>query len=155
MIKDIRGTIEKRFPDSKLRGGKRSNHFITKVLKLGSAKKVLDYGAGRGLHVNLWEKTFPEAELHFCDISPVAMEKFSAKFPQYADRFYVIHDDQTACDDNSFDVVVSVEVMEHVEDLDAYLSSISRLVKPGGYFIWTTPCGNLFSLPTHIQCLYG
>lgn len=61
------------------------DHFITDVLKLGSAKKVLDYGAGRGLHVNLWEKTFPEAELHFCDISPVAREKFSVKFPQYAD----------------------------------------------------------------------
>ena len=67
--------------------------------------------------------------------------------------FYVINDNQVACDDNSFDVVVSVEVMEHVEDLDAYLSNISRLVKPGGYFVWTTPCGNLFSLP-HIYSAF-
>jgi ubiquinone/menaquinone biosynthesis C-methylase UbiE len=122
------------------------DHFITHVLKLGAAKKVLDYGAGSGLHVDLWEKTFPEAELHFCDISSVAMDKFKAKYPHHADRYYLAHDNQPAISDDLFDVIVSVEVMEHVEDLDAYLCDVSRLLKPGGYFVWTTPCANRFSI---------
>ncbi len=122
------------------------DHFITHTLKLSSVKKVLDYGAGSGLHVSLWEKSFREAELHFCDISSVAMEKFKTKYPRHKDRFFLIHEKQPVFDDSTFDVIVSVEVMEHVEDLDSYLRDISRLLKPGGYFVWTTPCANRFSI---------
>ena len=131
------------------------DHFITHVLKLGSAKKVLDYGAGIGLHVNLWENTFREAELHFCDISPVAMEKFKATYPRYADRYYLVHENQPGSGDNTFNVIVSVEVMEPVEDLDFYLLDISRLLKPGGYFVWTTPCANWFSIEHVFSAITG
>lgn len=122
------------------------SHFITHVLNLGSAKNVLDYGAGRGLHVDLWEKTFPGADLYFCDISPVAKEKFSEKYLRHANRYHLIEDNQSGFSDNTFDVIVSVEVMEHVEDLDFYLRDIHRLLKPGGYFVWTTPCANQLSI---------
>jgi SAM-dependent methyltransferase len=122
------------------------DHFITHVLKLTSAKMVLDYGAGSGLYVNLWEKAFREAELHFCDISSVAMEKLKAKYPRYADRCYLVQENKPVPSDNAFDVILSVEVMEHVECLDLYLRDISRLLRPGGYFVWTTPCENRFSI---------
>jgi len=131
------------------------HHFITSVLKLGSVKKVLDYGAGSGLHINLWEKAFPGAELQFCDISQVAMEKFKKKYPRYADRYYLLYDNQLACSDNVFDTVVSVEVMEHVENLDLYLKDISRLLKPGGYFVWTTPCANYLSIEHIFSAITG
>jgi hypothetical protein len=42
---------------------------------------LLDYGAGVGLHVGFWEKLFPDASLHFCDISSVANENFGIKYP--------------------------------------------------------------------------
>jgi ubiquinone/menaquinone biosynthesis C-methylase UbiE len=35
--------------------------------------------------------------------------------------------------------------MEHVENINKYLGEIYRLLKPGGVFIWTTPCANAFS----------
>ncbi|NWG33999.1 MAG: class I SAM-dependent methyltransferase [Chloroflexi bacterium] len=130
-------------------------HFITRILKLGWARKVLDYGAGSGLHVGLWEKTFPGAELHFCDISQVAMEKFKNKYPRHADSYYLVRGNQPAGEHNAFDVVVSVEVMEHVDDLDFYLSEIERLLKPGGYFVWTTPCANPFSIEHIYSALTG
>jgi ubiquinone/menaquinone biosynthesis C-methylase UbiE len=121
-------------------------HFISRVLALNSAKKILDYGAGSGLHAALWEEVFPEAELNFCDISSVAMEKFKAKYPRYAERYCLIRDERADFSDNMFDVVVSIEVMEHVQNLISYLQDIHRLLKPGGRFVWTTPCGNLFSI---------
>lgn len=126
-------------------------HFVTHVAKLSGAQRVMDYGAGSGLHVDLWEKLFPEAQLYFCDISSVGIEKLKSSFPKYAEHCTVIRDNRAAVADQDFDVVVSIEVMEHVEDLTAYLTDIYRLLKPGGHFIWTTPCSNDLS----IESVYG
>jgi ubiquinone/menaquinone biosynthesis C-methylase UbiE len=130
-------------------------HFVTHVVKPGEPGKVLDYGAGTGLHVGLWEILFPEAELWFCDISPVAKQKFGEKHPRHADRYLIIGEDSGGLRDESFDVVTSIEVMEHVDDLNAYLRDIHRLLKPGGTFIWTTPCGNRFSIEHVFSLLTG
>lgn len=130
-------------------------HFITCVLKLREAKKVLDYGAGSGLHVALWEKLFPEAQLYFCDISSVAMDKFTFKYPQHAKRYALIYDNIANFSDAIFDVIASVEVMEHVDNLNAYLQDVHRLLKPGGHFIWTTPCANSLSIEHFFNTLTG
>jgi len=37
-----------------------------------------------------------------------------------------------------FDVVVSLEVLAHVEDQDAFLAKIARLLRPGGYLMLAT-----------------
>jgi SAM-dependent methyltransferase len=56
----------------------------------------------------------------------------------------VILGDMTNSDlsDASFDVVVSVEVLEHVEEDDRFVSEVSRVLKPGGTFLMTTPNGD-------------
>jgi len=40
--------------------------------------------------------------------------------------------------DASFDVIVCVDVLEHVDDLGAVLDTIHRLLKPGGWFCYDT-----------------
>lgn len=42
-------------------------------------------------------------------------------------------------DDATFDVVVSLDVIEHLEDADLYLSEINRVLKFGGHVILSTP----------------
>jgi SAM-dependent methyltransferase len=42
----------------------------------------------------------------------------------------------------SFDLVVSVEVLEHVEEDEKFVSEVCRVLKPGGKFIMTTPNGD-------------
>lgn len=42
-------------------------------------------------------------------------------------------------DDNTFDYVVSFQVIEHIKKDDQYVSEIHRVLKPGGKFIVTTP----------------
>jgi len=115
-------------------------------LKLSNIKTVLDYGSGSGLHVNLWKKVFPFADLYFCDISSVALEKLISKYPEFKFKCAEVKENRAPLDNDFFDVVVSVEVMEHVENLNDYLNDIYRLLKPGGIFIWTTPCANRFSI---------
>jgi SAM-dependent methyltransferase len=148
-------------------------HFIPHVAKASNARRVLDYGCGSGLHIPLWESVFPEAELHFADLSGKAIEKLRARHPRHTARTSLIENDRLASSTltsatpigpigpirsitpthaestvpaNSFDAIVSIEVMEHVEHLDRYLAEIHRLLAPGGIFIWTTPCANALSI---------
>ena len=41
--------------------------------------------------------------------------------------------------DGAFDVVVNSDVLEHVADLDKALSEVRRVLKPGGYHVFTVP----------------
>jgi 2-polyprenyl-6-hydroxyphenyl methylase/3-demethylubiquinone-9 3-methyltransferase len=40
--------------------------------------------------------------------------------------------------DASFDAVVCVDVLEHVADLDAVLAELTRVLRPGGWFLFDT-----------------
>ncbi len=41
--------------------------------------------------------------------------------------------------DNSIDIVINSDVLEHVNDLNKALSEIKRVLKPGGFHIFTLP----------------
>src|SRR5687767_5454618 len=41
--------------------------------------------------------------------------------------------------DNTYDVVVSFQVIEHIEDDELFLREIHRVMKPGGIALLTTP----------------
>ena len=49
--------------------------------------------------------------------------------------------------DGDFDVVISFQVREYVEDVDSYLKEIRRVQKPGGRLLLTTPNSSLRLLP--------
>jgi SAM-dependent methyltransferase len=56
----------------------------------------------------------------------------------------VLFDDmtQSALTDQSFDCVVAVEVLEHVEDDRSFVREVARVLRPGGTFLATTPNGD-------------
>ncbi|NEO98899.1 MAG: class I SAM-dependent methyltransferase [Symploca sp. SIO2E9] len=41
--------------------------------------------------------------------------------------------------DNSFDVVISFDVFEHIPDSDQHLQEVKRVLKPGGFYLLQTP----------------
>jgi len=43
---------------------------------------------------------------------------------------------------DSYDLVVAVEVLEHVEEDEKFLSEVNRVLKPNGRFLMTTPNGD-------------
>lgn len=56
----------------------------------------------------------------------------------------VVLGDMTRSDllEDSFDLVVSVEVLEHVEEDEKFVSEVIRVLKHGGTFLMTTPNGD-------------
>jgi SAM-dependent methyltransferase len=56
----------------------------------------------------------------------------------------ILYDDMThsLLQTETFDVVVAVEVLEHVQDDEAFVKEAHRVLKPGGTFIMTTPNGD-------------
>ena len=56
----------------------------------------------------------------------------------------MLFDDMTrsSLPDSSFDYVVAVEVLEHVEQDEQFVKEVSRVLKPGGIFLMTTPNGD-------------
>ncbi len=41
--------------------------------------------------------------------------------------------------DNQFDILITGEILEHVANLDAAILEIKRVLKPGGYHVFTVP----------------
>ena len=61
----------------------------------------------------------------------------------------IIFDDMTSSNlrDASFDCVVAVEVLEHVERDRDFLRHVRRVLRPGGIFLMTTPNGDNNPVP--------
>jgi Methyltransferase domain len=54
-------------------------------------------------------------------------------------KHHNINLEQMPFPDDSFDVLLTSDVMEHVRDIDAAHAEIARVLKPGGQYIFTVP----------------
>ncbi len=94
-----------------------------------TSPRVLDYGCGKGEVVTHGR----EAGYEFwgVDMDAVASERPEA--------FRPLSDGRIHFDDNFFDVVISNQVFEHVDDPPKALAEIARVLKPGGVFLVLFP----------------
>jgi 2-polyprenyl-3-methyl-5-hydroxy-6-metoxy-1,4-benzoquinol methylase len=66
------------------------------------------------------------------------------------------NNDQFPFTDNSFDIVVSLAVIEHIKNIDNFLNEINRILKKGGFIFFSTPnwsyaFKNFYDDYTHVQ----
>ncbi len=95
--------------------------------------KVLEIGSGEGYGISYLS---PKSD------SYLAIDKFSSPIDKDLDNVTFLQMNIPPLDgiqDDSFDYVVSFQVIEHIEDDHLYLKEIHRVLKPGGKFIVTTP----------------
>jgi ubiquinone/menaquinone biosynthesis C-methylase UbiE len=98
---------------------------------------VLDAGCGIGYGCDL----LSDHADHVCgiDVSPQRVAIARSNYGSESVEFRVGDVAEAGFPAGSFDAVVSFEVIEHVEDRDAFLGALRRVLKPGGPFICSTP----------------
>lgn len=109
-------------------------HLIEFVRGLGGVGRALDVGCGDGrLTAEL-----DASELTAADVSRVALERARPRLTG-AHVVELEPDAPFPFDDGSFEAVLAVETVEHVRDLQLFLSEIRRVLVPGGELALTTP----------------
>ena len=102
---------------------------------------VLDYGAGLAPYRSL----FPHSQYRTADVSSKlcvgrdALVQTPARNEAFQEPDYVILPDGRIDEkSNTFDLILSTQVLEHVADPQTHLSESFRLLKPGGKLFLTT-----------------
>ena len=106
--------------------------WLVEQLPVTASPRVLDFGAGEGKYLHLVRKARPDARLVGVDIrAPHGAPDFEFhQVPPGAALPFVA---------NAYDVVISCDVLEHVENIDESLQEIHRVLRSGGSFIGFVP----------------
>jgi len=116
---------------------------LADAIDLRSAPRVLDIGAGQGaLSLRLKEAG---ARVSACDVVPGQFEVQGVEFRA------VESDGRLPFDDASFDAAVAIEVLEHIDGHDRFFAEVARVIRPGGFVMFTTP--NILSLKSRMRFL--
>ncbi len=106
-----------------------------------SGKKMLEVGCGNGDFSNylaLKRKADNILGLDFSTESIKIAEEKKKVFGAQGSSFMVGDAQNISLPDNSFDIIVSCECLEHVPEPQKMVSEIYRLLKPGGKVVLTT-----------------
>lgn len=115
-------------------------------IDLQAGDKVLDLGCGEGRHVI---SAYLEADVQAVgvDLGFEDLKTTAEKFVEFAEPgndsksfgLSAANALQLPFADNTFDVVICSEVLEHIPDYLAALAEIQRVIKPGGQFVASVP----------------
>ncbi len=118
-------------------------NFVRSCCLRTKATDVLDYGAGRGMfwyedqsdyRKSLRDLRTTGATVTACDIDDAVLSH------PCSDRQVKIELGQALpFEDNSFDVIVSENTFEHIEDATFVAAELNRILRPGGYICARTP----------------
>jgi SAM-dependent methyltransferase len=110
-------------------------HIVDFVHSLGEAERALDLGCGDGrLSAEL-----AALKLFGADVSPLALERARMRLGADAQLVETDPDVPLPLEDSQFDLVLCAETLEHVRDVQLFLSEIRRVLRPGGTLAVTTP----------------
>ncbi|HQW43790.1 MAG: class I SAM-dependent methyltransferase [Chitinophagaceae bacterium] len=133
-------------------------HRYAIAMEFCSGKTVLDIACGEGYGSNLLSAK--ATHVTGMDADAITIEKATAKYKR--DNLYFVQSkaEKIAAADTEFDIVVSLETLEHLSDHTAMMKEIKRVMKPGGLLIISTPDKKeytdkrMYKNPFHIKELY-
>jgi 2-polyprenyl-3-methyl-5-hydroxy-6-metoxy-1,4-benzoquinol methylase len=109
-------------------------HLREFVASLGRVERALDLGCGDGRLT----AALDAVELTAADVSSVALERAQRRLPD-AHLVELEPDSALPFEDGAFDLVLCAETIEHVRDVQLFLSEVRRMLRRGGMLALTTP----------------
>lgn len=125
--------------------------FITNELKKSKSQfRFLDYGFGHGSFILKMPK---KADLYGCDISQEAVYNFPkvAKMIGKNVKTFLPKDLDDATQNLQFDMISLSHVIEHVDNDEALLRSLTPKLKPDGKFLINVPINEVWEDPKHVR----
>ena len=103
--------------------------------------KILDAGSGFGQYSFRLARTFPQAQVIGLDLKEQIVDSGNRLAVQFGvDNIKFEKGDLLSMDHESqYDMVLNVDVLEHIEEDRKVIENIGRILKPGGLFVLTTP----------------
>lgn len=114
---------------------------------------VLDLGCHGGTFTQFVLSRLDTKKLYGLDISPEAIKLAQKRIP--FGKFIVGDAEKLPYKKDFFDAVFCLEMLEHVDDPEAVLSEIKRVLKKGGYGVILVPSDNkLFKTVWFVWTMY-
>lgn len=122
-----------------------------KVLRLGRGA-CLDYGAGNGeVILELARRGHPAT---YYDVDGVSAKFARHRCQKRGLQVHFLHTRETLAESarhQRFDTVFSLDVLEHLPDLEGQLIFLASLLNPGGLMLFDVPAGTTKSHPMHLN----
>jgi 2-polyprenyl-3-methyl-5-hydroxy-6-metoxy-1,4-benzoquinol methylase len=116
-------------------------HALTQVAKYNriSNAAIMDIGCSSGFMVRDLRRVFPSAFVMGSDVVRPPLDRLSVEIPDLP----LLHFDLVQCPllDDSLDAAILLNVLEHIEDDEAALRQVWRILKPDGIAIIEVPAG--------------
>jgi SAM-dependent methyltransferase len=114
-----------------------NHNYPLRHLPAGQGWRTLELGAGIGGHLEF--EPLDRQEYHCIELRSAMADEIRRKYPSVVT---VTGDcqQQIPYDDDYFDRVVAIHVLEHLPNLPAAIHQIDRVLMPGGVFSVVLPC---------------
>ena len=99
-----------------------------------SVKRILDYGCGTGKIAYLLQERYKDKEIYGADISDVAVD-----YCRKRGLSNVFHLREEKLPENTFGLIVCLDVLEHIQEDVELLNQIKNLLSAGGRIFMAVP----------------
>ncbi len=100
-----------------------------------SPKRILEVGAGAGGTLKWLKTIYPEAETTAVELNPDLLDELN----QNVDVAVIGQIDETFTELKPYDLILLLDVLEHLPDSTTTLRKLSKLLEPGGQVIVSVP----------------
>ncbi len=102
--------------------------------------KVLDFGCGSGVMLPFLAEHAQTVQAVDVDLNPLRRLERYVSF----DKNIIFSDTHTDIEKESLDLIIALDVLEHVDNLDTTFAELASLLKPDGEIIISGPTENIF-----------
>ncbi|MBN2091300.1 methyltransferase domain-containing protein [candidate division KSB1 bacterium] len=139
--------------------GKRDNRYYQDMIRFDrilqllpkTSQKILDLGCGDGYLSYLMAKE--KHQVTALDLSQNRLEKFKDLAAEFGIEQKIGDVKNTGLPDDTYQLIICSEVLEHIEEYEKLLEEAFRILKPGGQLIVSVPHDEPRKIITCPHCL--